>query len=203
MTKKKKKKNQEEFLINFLVILGLIAALLLGYVAARHVTEKRIAKHASNYVDSLADTIELTCNNVDYISPLSQVKYHYTIICYYSSAKSQYNSSNIIIDNNGIIRGLEFRIPAETNKSKEENYTNIEDIIARTIEAIETSEADLSKIHTNKKLLESFKAEFDSKSYENKLYIEEKDNESTVYNEFHPQNDETPYVPPYFEIRFK
>ena len=56
---------------------------------------------------------------------------------------------------------------------------------------------------TNKKLLESFKVEFDIKSYENKLYIEEKDNDSTVYNEFHPQNDETPYVPPYFEIRFK
>lgn len=203
MTKKKKKnKNKKEILINVLVILGFAAAMFVGYIAAKHVTEKKIAKYASSYMTKLNDALKFVCHDIDYENPNKKVKYSYVINCYYSEARSQYNASSITMDNNGIIRQISYKIPAETNQSKEDNYTNIEDIMKRTNEAIGVSGADLSKIKMSNSMLETFKIGFSDKTLEQKSYVNEADDNYIVKNAFYPQDDETPYIPSYFEIDF-
>ena len=61
----------------------------------------------------------------------------------------------VAVDNNGIVRSIDFNIPAETDKSKEENYIKIEDIVKRTNEAIMSSGLDVKRLNLNNSLFDS------------------------------------------------
>ena len=203
MTKKKKKTNKKSILVNAAFIAVAILLFLVGYVVAKNVTEKKIAKHASTYIYKAKETLDLVCNNIKYDDPYENVDYVYNITCYYSDAKSSYNAVHIAVDNNGIVRSIDFNIPAETDKSKEENYIKIEDIVKRTNEAIMSSGLDVKRLNLNNSLFDLFKIEFENRTYEQDTFVAEIGREQSDVVEFNSQNDETPFIPAYFRVLYR
>ena len=203
MAKKKKKTNKKSILINAAFIAVAILLFLVGYVVAKNVTEKKIAKHASTYIYKAKETLDLVCNNISYDDPYKNVDYIYNITCYYSEAKSNYNAVHIAVDNNGIVRSLDYNIPAETSKSKEENYIMVEDIVKRTNEAIMSSGLDVKRLDLNNDLFNLFKIEFENRTYEQRSFVAEIGREHTDVVEYNSQEDETPYIPPYFRVLYR
>ena len=202
MTKRKKKKEKQNSLMTVVITISLLFAMFIGFIVAKFVTENKIKNQAGPIIYNLKDSLELVCAHVDKMDPYIKVDYVYYVDCYYTTEKSDYRMSRIIINNNGVVTGIVYRLSVDTSKSKETTYEEINNIMRDTVDAIEASNIKEKSIVLNKAktLPKEFILKFNNSSYEKDTILNERINNNGINTSYTPQSDETPYIPPYIEI---